>query len=113
MKVWTYETTPFALGGTRRPIATEIDEFERIKVGKGFHAVVMQNPVNKYWHVFLDGCGALIGTDKNKAKLIRRVKQDVKTGNKVVMLEQEELGAKEQRQATILSTVDFFSKFRG
>lgn len=108
----TIMPTPFSFGGTHRYIKTSIEEFERIDIGLGYFGILFKNPVSKQWHLCLENCGALIGTDKSRANLIKRIKNDVETGDDKIMKTQITMAKKELEKALILEPAEWFGKFR-
>ena len=111
-EVYTSMPTPFRLGTSESYIKTTIEEFERIKIGSGYFGILFQNPYNKAWHMGLEACGALIGSDKSKAKLIKRVRSDVSSGDPKIFEQQIEMGKKQMNQADFLEKDEWFQKFR-
>lgn len=109
-EVFTLMNTPFALGGTHKLIKTTISEYERIDIGKNYFGILFFNPVRKLYHMAIEE-GALIGTDKNKKKLIKKVKDDVETGDEKLMKEQVKQSIDMCKQAMFLEPNEFFSKF--
>jgi hypothetical protein len=59
-----------------------------------------------------EDCGALIGTDHSKMKLVRKVRGDVSGGNAEVMKEQIKMGKKQLKQADYISPEGWFNRFR-
>ena len=59
-----------------------------------------------------EDCGALIGSDKSKAKLINSVKKNVKVGNTKLMKEQIKMGKTQMLKADSMEREDWFRKFR-
>lgn len=113
IEVYTYMPTPFSFGGQGIYISTEINEYERVDIGKGYFGILFKNPDKKIWHIALEGCGALIGTMDSKKKLLERTKKDVETGDEKTMKQQMEMGTKQMAQARSISNEEWFSKFKG
>ena len=112
MEVYTKMNTPFALGGRYRYIKTEIQEYERIAIGHDYYGILFKNHHSKLWHMAQEDCGALIGSDKSKSKLVKSVKDDVGNGDTKLMEQQIEMGKKQMRQADSYETEAWFKKFR-
>lgn len=112
MEIYTIMNTPFALGGTSKPIKTEIEEYERVYLGKGYYGILVKNPKKKLFHIALES-GAIIGTLSNRQKLIDRTKEDVASGDENIMAQQVEQSINQCKQAVLLSQEEFFSKFKG
>jgi hypothetical protein len=100
-------------GDLHGPIATEIEEFERVMLTEEHAALVVKNPVKKLYHVFLESCGALVGTGLSRAKVIATARSDAQTGDPLIMKEQIRQGKKDCEAATSLPPHDFFGKFEG
>jgi hypothetical protein len=114
VKVYTIASTPFVIGGSlRSPVATEVEEYERIVLRAGYSAIVVENPVKKLFHVFLEDCGALIGTGPSKKKLVASVKADTKDGDPEIMKKQVLQGRKDRDRARVLTVHEFFGWFDG
>ena len=111
-EVYTSMPTPFRLGGSEGYIKTTIEEYERVHIGSGYFGILFQNPYNKAWHMALEDCGALIGSDKSRAKLIKRVKNDVSGGDINLMKAQIIMGKNQMNQADFLKRDEWFGKFR-
>jgi len=104
--------TPFALGGTSKTIKTEVEEYERIYIGKGYYGILVKNPNKDLFHMALE-TGAIIGSLSDRQRLIDRVKEDVGSGDEDLMAQQVEQSIKQCKQAVSLTQEEFFSKFRG
>ncbi len=114
VKVYTIVYTPFAMGGSLYcSIATEVEEYERIVLCAGYSAIVVENPVKRLFHVFLEDCGALIGTGLSKKKLVASVKVDAKDGDPKIMKKQVPQGKKDRDRARVLTVHEFFGWFDG
>ena len=111
MEVYTHCTNPWKFGGTHDIIKTRIEEYERVDIGKGYFGIIFMNPVKLLWHISLEQ-GAIIGTSKSKAALLKRIRQDVQTGDKKVMEQQIEKSINECDQAMEMEPIDFFDLFR-
>ena len=79
-EVYTTIPAPFRLGTNVDYIKTEIEEYQRVDIGSGYFGILFQNLITKSWHMGLEDCGALVGTNKSRAKLIATVKKDVSGG---------------------------------
>jgi hypothetical protein len=113
MEIFTYSSNPFKIGGPQRDvISTIIEKFERIDLGKGYFGILIKNPVLPLFHMAEERSGALVGTLKSRAGLIKRIKNDIKAGEKEVMEEQVKIAMREKSQAIELSSRDFFSRFK-
>ena len=111
MEVYTKIHTPFRLGANYAYIKTEIEEYERINIGQGYFGILFKNPSRQLWHMAQEDCGALIGSNKSKTKLVKSVLDDVKNGSPQLMKEQIELGKKQISQADSLDRDDWFKRF--
>jgi len=111
MEVYTKVPTPFSFGGKYAFIKTKIDEYERINIGNGYFGILFKNPKRNLWHMVQEDCGALIGSDKSKAKLVKSVLDDVKNGSPKLMKQQIEMGKKQMSQAHSLKRNEWFKKF--
>lgn len=86
MKVYTRSYEPFRCGGNCEGlIATEVEEFERIKLTEEHAALVIKNPVKKLYHVFLESCGALVVTAPTRAKAVTEVMKDARAADSTVL----------------------------
>jgi len=112
MKVYTEIPTPFRLGTTVGYIKTDIEEYERIGIGHGYYGILFKNVVADLWHMAQEDCGALIGSDKSKAKLINSVKKDVSGGNTKLMKEQIKMGKSQMLKANFMEKNLWLRKFR-
>jgi len=113
MKVYTWVRQAFRVGGTGEYVATEVEEYGRILLPGGFAAIVVENPVQKLFHVFLEGCGALIKTGPDKKKIVTEACADAVSGDPLVMKRQIEQGIKDRDGSPVVTVLEFFSKFRG
>jgi hypothetical protein len=113
IEVYTEIPTPFRIAGpSHSPIKTEIEEYERVHIGNGYYGILFHNDSANLWHMAQEDCGALIGTDHSKMKLVRRVRGDVSGGNAEVMKEQIKMGKKQLKQADYISPEGWFNRFR-
>lgn len=113
IKVYTILPEPFRMGGKLESyIYTDIAEYERIDIGRGYFGILFQNTHTQYWHIALEDCGALIGTNKSRAKVINAIKKDVSDGDEEIMKVQIETGKRMLGLATFLERKEWFSKFR-
>lgn len=113
MEICTMGYFPFTFGGDiQRPIKTTIEEYTRVDIGKGYYGILVKNPVRNLWHLAQEDCGCLIGTHKNKADLLKQVRNDVKTGDEELMKEQIEKGKKLLDRAHTLEPQKFFEMFK-
>jgi hypothetical protein len=112
MKVYTEVPTPFRFYSSVGFIRTEIEEYERISIGHGYYGILFKNIVADLWHMAQEDCGALIGSDKSKAKLIKSVKQDVKGGSPKLMKQQIKMGKSQMIKADFMERTLWFRKFR-
>lgn len=112
-KIYTYKYEPFMMGGNlHRPIATEVEDYEVINFGKGYTALLVKNPVKEKWHICLDGCGAMIGTDEDKETLVARVTEDIAGGDEEIMKDQIAQGMSELKNAEVIDNDRFFGMFK-
>lgn len=112
MEVYTKFPTPFSFGGKYAFIKTEIEEYERIDIGRGYYGILFKNSHTKEWHMAQEDCGALIGSNISKAKLVKSVKDDVGNGDGKLMKQQIEMGKKQMSQAHSFEREAWFKKFR-
>lgn len=113
MEVYTYRSNPFRIAGRQYDtIKTEIEEYRRISIGKGYFGILFKNTEKNLWHIAIEDCGAIIWTDKNKEDGIKKVKDDVETGDPQIMKTQIKKGKDEIQGAILLSNADFFRKFK-
>ena len=114
MEIYTLRYSPFVMGGpTTFPIKTEIGEFERVPIGQGYYGLLVENPVKRLWHMVLEDCGAVIGTNKSKARLLKGIKNDVNTGDPKMMKQQISQGKTDLKNAKVTDVFEFFHGFRG
>jgi len=111
MEVYTYCANPWKFGGTSDIIKTSIEEYERVKIGRGYFGILFMNPVKLLWHISLEQ-GAIIGTSKSKAALLKRIRRDVETGDEKIMEQQIEKSINECNQAIEMEPIDFFDLFK-
>ena len=112
-KIYTYKYEPFMMGGNlHRPIATEVEDYEVINFGNGYSGLVVKNLVQEKWHMCLDGCGAMIGTDDDKEALIAKVTNDIATGDPKIMKEQVDKAFIELKSAEVIDNKEFFRMFK-
>jgi len=111
MEVYTCSPNPWKFGGTHDIIKTHIEEYERVKIGKGYFGILFMNPIKLLWHISLEQ-GAIIGTSKSKAALLKRIRRDVQTGDENLMEQQVERSISECDQAIEMEPEKFFSLFR-
>ncbi len=112
MEVYTVTPTPWALGGTTAKIKTIIEEYERISIGKGYYGILFKNPIKNLWHLALENCGALIGTHKSRAILIKGVKKDVEDGDEEIVAAQIKQGISELNGAKLMDRDLWFEMFK-
>jgi hypothetical protein len=113
VKVYTWVHQAFRMGGTGEYVATEVEEYGRILLPGGFAAIVVENPVKKLFHVFLEGCGALIKTGPDKRAIVLDAQVDAVNGDPLIMKRQIEQGIKDRDGAPVIPLLEFFSKFHG
>lgn len=113
MKIYTHKYEPFMMGGNlRRPIATEIEDYEKVNLGKGYFGILIKNPEQEKWHMCLEGCGAMIGTDDDKQTLVTNIITDMATGDEEVMKEQFAKALNELKNAEVMENERFFRMFK-
>jgi hypothetical protein len=111
--VYTIIPAPFRMGGTLEDyIYTTIEEYERVDIGSGYFGILFQNPHTNAWHMAIEDCGALIGTLKSRAKLIKQVKSDVASGTPEILEQQLKMGKRQMNQAEFMDRIEWFSRFR-
>lgn len=114
MKVYTLKYEPFQMGGNLHALmATEVEEYGRILLPGGFAAIVVENPVKKLFHVFLEGCGALIKTGPDKEKTVLEAQLDAVEGDPRIIKRQIEQGQRDRDSAPLMSNEEFFKCFQG
>ncbi len=113
MEVYTVMPTPFAIARVSINIKTTIEEYERILIGRGFYGILFKNPVKNLWHISLENCGALIGTNKSRATIIKEIKKDIFDGDEKIMMKQIEQGISELKGAAVMERDEWFEKFKG
>lgn len=111
MEIYTYSPNPWKFGGTHDIIKTRIEEYERVEIGRGYFGILCKNPIKNLWHLSLEQ-GAIIGTDKSKAKLLNKVRRDVHHGDEKIMEQQVERSISECDQAIEMEPEKFFSLFQ-
>jgi hypothetical protein len=111
VRIWTLVYNPFNFGPVNTPTATEIDEYERIAIGKGYYGLLVYNRIKNLWHLAEEISGAIIGTNKSKTRLVNRVKIDVKSGDIELMKQQVTEGKDTGKYAKTVSQEEFFKKF--
>ena len=111
IEVYTLLPTPFGFGRKYAYIKTEIEEFERIDIGAGYYGILFKNEPKNLWHMAQEDCGALIGTNKSRAALIKQVKGDVASGTPEIFEEQIKQGKDQMSQAMFLERDEWFSYF--
>ena len=113
IEVYTEIPTPFRIAGpSYSPLKTEIEEYERVHIGDKYYGILFHNDHANLWHMAQEDCGALIGTDHSKTKLVRRVRGDVSGGNAELMKKQIEMGKKQLAIADYVSPEAWFNRFR-
>ena len=113
VKVYTIISAPFRMGGTLEDkIYTTIEEYERIDIGFGYFGILFKNPYTDGWHMALEACGALIGSNKSRAKLIKQVKGDMVSGNPEIFEQQIEMGKRQMKRSEFMKPDEWFNKFR-
>ena len=109
MKVFTARARPFGMGGnTAELVATDIEEYERVSVGKGFYAIVFQDPQTNAWLVADERCGGVCGSGKTKAAAIKMVRKDVELSDVEDIEESLSEGIKRRDNAKCVSNDEFF-----
>ena len=99
------------LGGKGRYIATTIEEYERVDIGAGYFAYIFKNPQKNIWHIAQADCGALIGADSTKSRLLKKTRKDVEGGDLKEMNAQIKQGKKDCERAEVIDSEKFFSYF--
>ena len=112
IEVYTEIPTPFRIAGpSYSPIKTEIEEYERVDIGTGYYGILFHNDSANLWHMAQEDCGALIGTDKSRAKLIKSIRKDVSGGDPRTMKLQIEMGKKQMKIADPVDPETWFNRF--
>ena len=112
MEVYTLKPEPFLFGGTHVFIKTTIEEYERVDIGSGYFGILFHNKNVNLWHMAQEDCGALIGTKKSKAALLKTVRGDVASGTPEIFEQQIKMGKSQMKQAHFMEPDEWFSKFR-
>lgn len=112
MHVYTLASNPFRFGATHDLVKADIDEYERVHIGKGYYAIVFYNPVRSIYHIALEDGGALIGTDMDKVILINRIKREVAEGDEEVMVQQVQMAKEQLAKAELIERDRWFQKFK-
>lgn len=112
IEIYTYRSNPFGFGKSYDIMKTKVCEYERISIGKGYFGLIVKNPCKELWHMVEENCGAIIGTNGDRGKLIKQVKDDVEAGDEFTMKEQIIKGKAECARAQPLENKAFFSAFR-
>lgn len=113
MIVYTVAPSIFAFGGTHEFLKTEIDEYERINIGKGYYGILFYNDMRNIYHICEETSGTLIGTYRDKFILIGNIKSDVETGDTAIMIEQVKQGMENKERAKMLDKSEWFNRFDG
>lgn len=113
MEIYTYSSNPFRVGGRQYDIIkTNVEEYERINIGRDYFAIVVKNHLKDLYHVALENCGAIIWTDSDKENAIKTVKHDVETGDEEIMKKQIKQGLFEREKGILLENNEFFRRFK-
>jgi len=110
-EIYTFQSTPFALGGIQRSIKTTVEEFEVVKIGI-YTCLFVKNTQKNLWHCAEADCGAIIGTNKSKTKLLKQVRGGIESGDPEIMKKQVEQGKIDCSNASMMEQDIFFSHFR-
>lgn len=113
IKIYTWKDEPFSFGGKGRYIGTEIQEYERIDLGKGFFGLLVRNPYKKPFHMVDEISGALVGSAPTRLAVIKRVRKDVGEGEEEVMRGQQEEFKGVLQGIPMMENKDFFIAFEG
>ena len=111
--VYTAQNNPFAFGPGRSFIKTLVAEYERVALGAGYYGLLLRNPARRLWHLALEGCGALVATDKSRSAVLRKVRHDVETGDPALMREQIMQGKRDCAGARNVPPEEFWPLFSG
>lgn len=111
MKIWTYMSTPFALGGREKPIATEADSLEKWTV-EGVTLHLFQNPLTSLYHIAEEKCGAFIGHGATPAEALALVLDDLAKADPDLVKQQIAQHMREGDRAQMLEPDTFWRKFR-
>lgn len=87
MKVFTMKSAPFRMGGTQRPIWTEVEPVEEF-TKEGIEMAVVHNPQNDRYHVAEKTSGAFVGSGPTKSHAKSRVCDDIEKADEEVMEKQ-------------------------
>lgn len=112
-EIFTFISNAFQFGGTGKWSKTEVEEFERISLGKGFFGILVKNPIKKLWHLAEESSGALVGTSSDKESMIKSVKKDIEQCKDLAyMTEQVEEQIERREQSLLIPNKEFFSSFK-
>lgn len=112
IEIYTLMTTLFALGGTHIYIKTNVENFERMDIGRGYFGLLVRNTNQKIWHMVEEQSGGIIGTDVSRSRLIEYIKEGVENGDSEVMEQQIVQGKKDCQSAKFMGPDEFFTRFR-
>ena len=107
IRVYTWRTEPFALGGLGRHIAANLEEYERVDIGKGYYGIVFPNRGRDCWHLALENCGALVQSGYDRNQVIALAKADIKLANPKVLRDQISRGRQDQQDAELIKLEEF------
>lgn len=85
MKIWTWTNTPFRLGSSYSPIATEAGAPQTIQDVAGYTLCTFQNPVTGKWHVAEQLSGGLVGHGSTQEAALSETANDILQGDPAIM----------------------------
>lgn len=108
IKIWTWYTNPFRLGGElRTPIMCEVEADRKIDLGKGYSGWVVSHPKNKIRKYVVESrTGAIVGHS------VQQVKKDIQKTT-IKKIEEQLLAAKSSLgNLEFISTKEFWQRMR-
>lgn len=111
MKIWTWTNTPFRLGGSYSPMATDAGEPRMTQTVAGYTLCTFQNPVTGKWHVAEQLSGGLVGHGSTQEVALLETVNDILQGDPDVMEEQVRQAIVEGNRAQMVDSAEFWSKF--
>jgi len=111
IKIWTYRTAPFRLGGTHEAIIATVTAEESFEVN-GYTLHVVKSPRTGHYHVAEGQTGALIGYGRDKGRAIAQVVADIAQAAPGVIDSQIIEAKKIVKGAKLIKPTDFWHALR-
>jgi hypothetical protein len=115
MIIWTHVEARLRIDGiessTFYSIRTNVDDYERIHLGKGIYGALIYNHVKDLYHLAEEGCGAILMTGTCSQTIISMIKEDVKLRDMSDVGFQIHNGQRNRGLATQVCLTEFFSRF--